>query len=90
MPISFECPHCGRPTQFADDLAGRRIRCPGCKEPVTVPSEEIVDVEDVQIAPPEPTRRTRRPFEEEAARRARPRPTKSITLNNDSRVLESR
>ena len=86
MPISFECPHCGRPTRVADDLAGRRIRCPGCKEPVSVPNEEIIDVEDVQIAPPPQARRTRRPFEEEAKRKTPPRPTRSITLDNDTQA----
>ena len=86
MPISFQCPHCGRPTRVADDLAGRRIRCPGCKEPVSVPCEEIIDVEDLQIAAPQTARRTRRPFEEEAERKAAPRPTKSITLDNNSQA----
>lgn len=86
MPISFECPHCGRPTRVSDDLAGRRIRCPGCKEAVSVPSEEIIDVEDVQVATPAPQRRTRRPFEEESERRPSQPPSKSLTLDNQTQA----
>jgi uncharacterized Zn finger protein len=30
MAISMECPGCERTLQTTDELAGKRIRCPGC------------------------------------------------------------
>lgn len=70
MPISYECEHCGRPTRVADDLAGRKIRCLGCREVMTVP-EEIVEIadEDVQVVAEKPPREIRRAFEEAATRK---------------------
>ena len=88
MPIAFHCNHCARLIRVADHLAGRRIRCPGCQQAVTVPTpeEEILDVE-AEIVPEQPVRRTRRPFEEESRRKAPAEPApRAITLNNDTRA----
>jgi serine/threonine protein kinase len=35
--ISFACPHCGRQLQLRDDFAGKRGKCPHCKNLLTVP-----------------------------------------------------
>lgn len=38
MPITIVCPECDKSLRLRDDLAGKRIRCPGCQEVVTVPA----------------------------------------------------
>lgn len=37
MTIEFHCPHCDRSLKTADDKAGRKAKCPGCSQIVTVP-----------------------------------------------------
>jgi hypothetical protein len=39
MPILVSCP-CGKKFRVADEHAGKRIKCAGCGDPVTVPAEE--------------------------------------------------
>jgi hypothetical protein len=36
MPINLEC-QCGKQIKVLDDLAGKRVKCPGCKEILAVP-----------------------------------------------------
>jgi hypothetical protein len=36
--IHFKCPHCQKDIATADEHAGKKARCPGCKEIVVVPS----------------------------------------------------
>lgn len=36
--IQFNCPSCEKQFSLADDYAGKRVRCSGCKEVATVPS----------------------------------------------------
>ena len=36
MTIALSCPSCARALKVKDDLAGKRIKCPGCGEPVLV------------------------------------------------------
>jgi hypothetical protein len=45
MPIDVQCDDCGKKLRLRDDLAGKRIKCPGCGEPLTVTAalEEIED-----------------------------------------------
>ena len=38
MTIEFHCPHCDKLLKTADDKAGVSAKCPGCGEPVLVPS----------------------------------------------------
>jgi hypothetical protein len=38
MTIEFHCPHCDKLLKTADDKAGVSAACPGCGEPVVVPS----------------------------------------------------
>lgn len=35
--IDYTCPHCGRPDQVPDHLAGRVIDCSACLRPLTLP-----------------------------------------------------
>ena len=37
MAIAFSC-SCGRKINAKDEHAGKRVKCPGCQQPVTVPS----------------------------------------------------
>ena len=37
MFINFKCPHCGAALQDTDDFAGKKKKCPRCKEKVVVP-----------------------------------------------------
>ncbi len=87
MPIAFECEYCARPIRVADSLANRRIRCPGCSEVITVPDEsEPLDAIEISESP-KPTRRSRRPFEEELKQIHSPTPrAKSLTLDNSSQA----
>src|SRR5438067_703406 len=38
MPLSVSCGNCGKSFKVADELAGRRVRCPACQSVVAVPS----------------------------------------------------
>ncbi|MEM6980107.1 MAG: biopolymer transporter ExbD [Planctomycetota bacterium] len=40
MSIQFQCDHCSESRRVNERLAGRRIRCPGCDLPVTIPTVE--------------------------------------------------
>jgi hypothetical protein len=41
MAISFACPSCEENLKVRDELAGKRVKCPGCGEPVAVPQEQV-------------------------------------------------
>ena len=50
MP-STSCPFCGKRLKFPESLAGKKIRCPGCKEPFQLAlEEERVRIEELSIA----------------------------------------
>lgn len=53
MAITIHCGSCGRQTRVADELAGKRVRCPGCKEPVTVTDRTSLS----QVTPPAPPKK---------------------------------
>jgi hypothetical protein len=36
--IKFKCPHCGKEVSAGDDNAGKKGRCPGCKEIFVIPA----------------------------------------------------
>jgi ribosomal protein S27E len=48
--IQVKCPHCSRDIRAADEHAGKRIRCPGCKEVLPLPAAATA----VQTAAPRP------------------------------------
>jgi hypothetical protein len=53
MPIPLSC-DCGRSMRIKDELAGRKIRCPACKNVITVRGPQATKAEDeVLIALPE-------------------------------------
>ena len=50
MPdLSFECPHCQQSLEAPEDMAGQVIECPGCNEPICLPS---VPGEAATVPPP--------------------------------------
>jgi ribosomal protein S27E len=48
--IQVKCPHCSRDIRAADEHAGKKIRCPGCKEVLPLPAAATA----VQTAAPRP------------------------------------
>ena len=46
MSISFDCPACGKKTKAPDEMAGKKARCPLCKEVIQVP-EPAYEFEEV-------------------------------------------
>lgn len=38
MAISVSCKQCGKSFKAKDELAGRAVRCPGCQNPLKIPS----------------------------------------------------
>src|SRR2546423_214954 len=40
MPIPFSCPECDKQLRVKDELAGKKIKCPGCAETIAVPDDE--------------------------------------------------
>lgn len=49
MPISFSC-RCGRILRVADELAGRKARCPGCSSVLTVPRSNIEEYNPTDVS----------------------------------------
>src|SRR5688572_4689473 len=37
--ISFTCSHCGKKLKVKDELAGKKVKCPGCAQSVSVPEQ---------------------------------------------------
>lgn len=44
MPIVIQC-SCGKQLRVGDDLAGKKVRCPACKEVLTAESAPAVEEE---------------------------------------------
>lgn len=38
MAIRFKCQHCRKTLEVKDQLVGKQVKCPVCKEPVTIPA----------------------------------------------------
>lgn len=46
MSISVQCPSCDMRRKVNERLAGRTIRCPGCDQPLTIPT--VVEAEPLE------------------------------------------
>jgi hypothetical protein len=59
MAIQFDCPACGKRTQAPDDLAGKKARCPLCKDVIRVPdgADAAEEAPVADAAPPRPSSR---------------------------------
>src|SRR5258708_32607762 len=58
MSIKFNCSHCHKSLKVSQALAGKKARCPGCKQVITIPTLEslspapadLTEIEDVAAA----------------------------------------
>jgi len=50
MAIEFHCDHCGMLVKTSDAHAGKRGKCPGCKQSVYIPTPDD-DIETLDLAP---------------------------------------
>src|SRR5436190_7209076 len=41
MPQILRCPHCQKTMQVPDNVAGKRVSCPSCKQPFMVPAAPL-------------------------------------------------
>jgi hypothetical protein len=46
MPITLNCPSCGRKYQLRDDLAGRKVKCKACEQQFSVPVPRKIEDDD--------------------------------------------
>lgn len=85
MPISFNCPECGRAIRVKDELAGKRAKCPGCAVALTIPSATASPnpVPDVTpqvsaAASPEPAEKPAFPDFGSIGAKAKPEPSENV------------
>ena len=50
MSISFHCEYCGKKIQAPDTAAGKRGKCPACRNQIFVPAAETAD-DELKLAP---------------------------------------
>jgi hypothetical protein len=81
MPINLEC-DCGKTFKVLDDLAGKRVKCPGCKEILAVPggaaraatvAREVDDTADEIDDDPDDRQPRRNPFKKKKKKQAKSR-----------------
>jgi hypothetical protein len=77
MPVDFKCDNCDKALRVRDELAGKRIKCPGCSTAITVPAEEAPAPKrssatraEKPAPPPPPKRRPADDEEDEKPQRA--------------------
>ncbi len=54
MPISMNCPSCGKNLSAPDTAAGKKAKCPACGQIMVVP-EVVHDAEEFGSPPPQPS-----------------------------------
>lgn len=52
MAIMFSCPECERDLKLKEELAGRKIKCPGCGASILVPTVEEEEEDGIAAGPP--------------------------------------
>ena len=45
MDVRFSCHNCGQHIDAPEEMAGQRVNCPGCQQPLTVPNRSIIPME---------------------------------------------
>ncbi len=68
MAIAFSCPSCEHRLKVKDELAGRKVKCPGCGGGVLVPAVENEEEVAAPARPARPSRQTREAPDEEEDR----------------------
>jgi hypothetical protein len=81
VAISFACPSCEHRLKVKDELAGRKVKCPGCGNGVSVPADE--EDEEAPAAKDPPSRKAREGFSDEE----RPRKKKKKKKANKGLVI---
>lgn len=51
MPI-ITCPSCQKQLKVKDELAGKKVRCPGCQGIISIPTDEEPPLENPPVDPP--------------------------------------
>jgi uncharacterized Zn finger protein (UPF0148 family) len=78
MPVAFSCPECDKSLKVKDELAGKKVKCPGCGEPIVV---EAADDPEPESAVQEPPRRKGRDDDDDdRPRKKKKKKKKSNTL----------
>ena len=49
--ISFRCHNCGKAYKVKPEHAGKTIKCPGCKEPIVLPTGMVPAISSRELAP---------------------------------------
>lgn len=75
MPV-IKCPDCDKSLKVSDNTIGKRVRCPGCKNPFVVPDVPVVELveeeeEEEDDEEEEAERVTTRPKQRPQSRRPR-------------------
>lgn len=74
MSIPVTCPGCGKNLKAKDSMAGRKVKCPHCAHPLTIPGAEE-DTSAIPLAPEPPPPRPPLPVQrDEAEESAEDRP----------------
>jgi predicted Zn finger-like uncharacterized protein len=74
MPVSVSCPSCERKLRVPDELLGKRVKCPGCKNTFTAEDPDAVvdvDVIEEEERPRRPVRRPEPPQDDEGIQEER-------------------
>src|SRR5262245_17075636 len=73
MPILVKCSECGKSLKAKDELAGKKVKCPGCGNVLAIPTPDDDD------PPAKPTRSAPKAIDEDNEERAAPRrPSKPV------------
>ncbi len=69
MSLSVTCPDCDKTLRVKDELAGKKVRCPGCSTVIPIPAKELEADDDVEflddLEEPTPSKRKRRVLEDD-------------------------
>jgi hypothetical protein len=73
MTIALSCPACDKALKVKDELAGKKIKCPGCGEPILVEPDEVPEAAEEEA----PRRKPRAEEEEDRPRKKKKKKKKS-------------
>ncbi|MCC6419306.1 MAG: pre-peptidase C-terminal domain-containing protein [Gemmataceae bacterium] len=65
MPIPVSCPSCGSELRAPDTAAGRKVKCPKCTAPFTIPANGPPPKAELRADPPVPAARRALPADEQ-------------------------
>jgi predicted Zn finger-like uncharacterized protein len=93
MPTVIKCPGCQKPLKLNESQAGKRVRCPACKQVFVVPPAEeeleVVDDQEEDGPPPKAPGAKRNPAvrAERPVRRSRPAPEEEEDEEEEERPV---